>query len=136
MKKNIKYILFIIVYFVVLTFLLLHPKYGGDIMPAGQAVLYSLIPMLRGLVSLLHFIAFLPLAFCVSQICGKRTIWIGFILLLFYAVLTELLQEFIPPRAFRYEDLTQNIAGIIVGLFFGYYLKFVREDADTIKDNE
>jgi VanZ family protein len=128
---RIKYILFIVVYLVVLTFFLLHPKWSGSIFSADTAALLSIETTAPICLSLLHFIAFLPLSFCVSQISSKKSIVIGFILLILYAAATEMLQEYIPPRAFRYEDLAQDFAGIIVGLFFGYYLKHVRERMNT-----
>jgi VanZ family protein len=139
--KRVAYILFIVIYVVVLTFLLLHPKLSKHtsdriavetaIERATLATILTAEAHAPHCVALLHFIVFLPLAFCVSQVCGKRTVWIGLLALILYAIATELLQEYIPPRAFRWEDLTQDIAGIIVGLFFGYYLKFIRQELDT-----
>jgi VanZ family protein len=126
MKTKINYVVFIVFYVGMLTFLLLHPAWSSSVIPTHIASLLSMEAQATCCVYLLHFAAFLPLGFCCSQISGKRMIWFWLVALLLYAFGTEFLQEYIPPRAFRYEDLTQDIAGIIVGLFFGYYLKHIR----------
>jgi hypothetical protein len=125
---KIKYILFSVVYLFVLTCLLLHPDFSASVCKIHTANWIMFATLATLFVPLLHFVAFLPLAFCFSQVGTKRMIWVWLILLVAYAAITEMLQEYIPPRAFRYEDLTQNIAGIIVGLFFGYYLRFVKKE--------
>jgi VanZ family protein len=123
---KIKYILFIIGYLCFLTFMLLHPQFSSTILNDRLATLISFEQGVPCCVYLLHFVAFLPLGFCFSQVCNKKSFWFGFAVLLFYAFVTECLQEYIPPRAFRYEDLTQNIAGILVGTFLGFYLNEIR----------
>jgi VanZ family protein len=112
--------------------MLLHPNYNGDILGGTISAVLSIESGIPCCVYLLHFVAFLPLGFCFSQISGRKSVWFWFVVLVFYAIATELLQEYIPPRAFRYVDLVQDIAGIIVGVFFGYYLKFVRQ---TVKND-
>jgi VanZ family protein len=130
------YVLFILIYLCVLTFLLLHPATNSGVLPKVWTTFYYIEPLLPATVSLIHFIAFLPLSFCISQISGKKSIWVWFLFLIVYAIATELLQEYIPPRAFRYDDLSQNIAGIVVGLFFGYYLKHVHNTISDYSDDQ
>jgi hypothetical protein len=129
-----RYILFIVIYLPVLTFLLLHPRISSNIMTVDVWSVLVMEADTFSCVVLLHFVAFLPLAFCFSQISSKKSILLWFVLLILYAIATEILQEYIPPRAFRYDDLTQDFAGIIVGLFFGYYLKHIRKEIDIYND--
>jgi hypothetical protein len=128
MIRQIKYLLLTAVYLTVLTFLLLHPKFNGSSVFIVAHTLCAAESQAQNLVIMLHFIAFFILALCVSPLCTKKTILPCLVLLVCYAVGTEWLQEYIPPRAFRYDDLAQNIAGIVVGLFIGCYPRFAMQD--------
>jgi glycopeptide antibiotics resistance protein len=61
----------------------------------------------------LHIIAFLPWAFFVELLKFRKLKWL--LLGIIFAIITELIQYFLPYRSFYLFDLLSNIAGVILG---------------------
>ncbi len=62
-----------------------------------------------------HFICFFPLGFLFPTAQWHLTRWQLLTLLLVYAVGTEVLQGFIPHRNPEWQDLVQDIGGLLAG---------------------
>ena len=69
---------------------------------------------------LLHFLGYAVLVGTISLICRTRAkLVLVYIIALSLAVLTELLQVFVPDRGVSLEDLAMNVLGASVGILVG-----------------
>jgi hypothetical protein len=72
-----------------------------------------------------HWIAFAPLGFlgCVSDWPLRRITRFG--LLVCYALASEGLQHFLPPRTVDWRDLVQNLAGLVTGAAVWWLMRWM-----------
>ena len=83
-----------------------------------------------------HLIAFTLLGFLVELSRNQRSrfFWIG--VLFCYSVATEILQGLLNPlfhRTFDWQDIVQNILGVWLGVFIGYYCRpLVRKLSESL----
>ncbi|CAM2058668.1 polysaccharide biosynthesis protein VpsQ [Desulfovibrionales bacterium] len=79
---------------------------------------------LLSLDDLLHFLSFFLLAVPVPlTFCFKLDAYLALLFLVLLAVVTELLQLFIPHRRFDLVDLSANLLGCLVGFLLGAVLR-------------
>lgn len=62
-----------------------------------------------------HFTAFALLAWCVSAAQWPRSLHVRILMLVSYALATETLQSFVPPRTVQVGDYLENLGGLATG---------------------
>jgi len=72
----------------------------------------EVVPYIR---EVTHFSEFFILGFLTLKSFGKNYKYFGFGL--FYGILTEILQIFIPGRFFDFYDIALNLSGFLLGFF-------------------
>ena len=88
-------------------------SYGLFIVPSGEISLNISD-------KILHFLAFLVLSLTLYN--AFKNIFLLFILF-FYAVISEVIQYYLPYREMELMDVISNFLGIFVFLFFIFFLK-------------
>ena len=104
-----------ILYVIVLTILLEIPLDTPEMNPAGETV--------KGYA---HLITFSLLGFLVELCRRKRSLFFWISVLFLYALGTEVLQWLLHPlcnRYFDWNDIFQNVLGVLLGTFVGYYCR-------------
>ena len=107
--------LFTVFYVLVLTLLLELPSVPQEIDPVPAS-----------LANYKHLVAFTLLGFFVELGRFKRSMRFWVSLLILYAIGTELLQWLLHPichRFFGWEDILNNIVGVLLGTFIGYFCR-------------
>ncbi|MDR1924971.1 MAG: VanZ family protein [Planctomycetaceae bacterium] len=92
-------------------------------LPDPRELLYGYTPP-DDVAGFAHLITFTLLGLLVEldrkwgnfQICGS--------VLIFYAILTEVVQHFLPIRSFELNDIFQDFSGILVGILCGSIVKY------------
>ena len=108
---------FTILYVIVLTFLLE--------LPAPQRFLFSL-DFIEHTEGYKHLIAFTLLGCLVELSRRKRSVFFWVNVLFIYSFGTEILQGLLSPichRVFDWQDLVQDVLGILFGTLIGYFWK-------------
>lgn len=70
-----------------------------------------------------HFIAYFGLAAICRFGSNKHPSWQLIIAVVFFSLLIEIGQQFIPNRGFEWNDLLANGLGAVSGMFIGQWLK-------------
>ena len=106
---------FTIFYVIILTLLLESPSGVREVVPTAGG--YT------------HLVIFTLLGFLVELSREKKSMLFWIIVLILYSVVTEVLQGLLSPicyRCFDWEDICQNVLGVLFGTFAGYYCRRYR----------
>lgn len=87
-------------------------------LPDPRVLLFGFEPS-EGPKGYAHLITFSLLGFLIELDRKKQSRFFWATLLIFYALLTEIVQEILPIRTFDLADIVQDFAGIFVGLWTG-----------------
>lgn len=95
-----------------------------SILPVKLTPLYIFVLGRITLDEILHFVAFGGLALSAALVFARpRHFVLGTATFLFLALLSEVIQEFIPNRAFAWNDLLADLSGFATGLGVGIGLR-------------